>query len=412
MPGKASSFRADLRTTGLVTLAHGTSHFFQLLLPPLFPLLVAEFGFSYSELGLLLTAFFVTSGIGQALSGFVVDRFGARPVLFASLGGFAASAVVAASATGYAGFVAAVVIAGLANASFHPVDFTILNRRISSERLGHAYAAHGISGNLGWAVSPVLAVIAAYSGSWRVACLSAAAWALLVLALLAYRRDALQESPDAPRAGAAQAAAAQEHPLAFLKLPAVWLCFAFFFWTTCSLTAIQSFAAPALERLYQMPLTLAATVVTGYMLCSATGMVIGGFVVTRVRRMELTIAICLLASALLLVLVGWGALPGVAALAVAAVAGFGIGIAGPSRDMLIKSATPPGATGRVYGMVYSGLDLGSSLAAPVWGAMMDAQMYSGIFYGSAVALAISVVSAGFVGASVAGRGLRASRAPA
>ncbi|ODS93109.1 MAG: MFS transporter [Comamonas sp. SCN 65-56] len=408
----AARLREDMRTTGLVTLAHGTSHFFQLLLPPLFPLLVAEFGFSYSELGLLLSLFFVTSGIGQALAGFVVDKLGARPVLFGSLGLFAAAAVVAASSTGYGGFVLVMVLSGLGNAPFHPADFTILNRRVSSERLGHAYAAHGISGNLGWAASPILAVIAAASSSWRIACLSAAVWVVVVIMLLFWQRDALAEQAPKAKNTVESAAAPQEHPLAFLKLPAVWLCFAFFFWTTCALAAIQSFAAPALERLYQMPLTLAASVVTGFMLCSAVGMILGGFIVGRIRRMELTIGVCLMASALLMVVVGLALTSGIVGLVIAALSGFGIGIAGPSRDMLIKTATPPGATGRVYGMVYSGLDLGSSVAAPVWGAMMDGHWYSGIFYGSAVALAISVAAAAFVGANVAARRLAPTTAPA
>ena len=401
-----------MRTSSQVTLAHGTSHFFQLLLPPLFPLLVAEFGFSYSELGLLLSVFFVTSGIGQALAGFVVDKVGARPVLFGSLCLFAAAAVAPPSSRGYGGLVLVVVLSGLGTAPFPPVHFPILNRRVSSERLGHAYAAHGISGNLGWAASPILAVIAAASGSWRIACLSAAVWAVVVMALLFWQRDALAEQAPKTENAGKSAAAMQEHPLAFLRLPAVWLCFAFFFWTTCSLTAIQSFAAPALERLYQMPLALAASVVTGFMLCSAAGMVLGGFIVGRVKRMELTIGVCLMASALLMVVVGLALTSGIVGLVIAAVSGFGIGIAGPSRDMLIKTATPPGATGRVYGMVYSGLDLGSSVAAPVWGAMMDGHWYSGIFYGSAVALAISVAAAAFVGAGVAARRLSPATAPA
>jgi len=399
--------RQDARTIGLVGLAHGTSHFFHMLLPPLFPFLIADFGFSYSELGLLLSVFFVVSGTGQAGAGFLVDRVGARPVLFAALASFAAAGLAAASAGGYAGLVLAAALAGLGNAPFHPVDFTILNKRVSTPRLGHGFAVHGITGNLGWAVAPVFMTgITTMTGSWRLACLGAAAWALAVLAVMALNREALddRQGDAAPAARAATGAAARaEHPMAFLKLPSVWLCFAFFFWSTCSLSAIQSFAGPALEQLYAIPLSLTAMVVTGYMLCGAAGMVVGGFIVGRVQRLEKTISVCLLASAALLVLVGLQWLPGMAALAVASLAGAGIGIAGPSRDMLIKRAAPPGATGRVYGTVYSGLDLGFCLAAPVFGAMLDARMHSGIFYGSALALALSVVSAGFVGAGVAAR---------
>ena len=408
MTTAAHSLREDARTISLIGLAHGSSHFFHMLLPPLFPFLIAEFGFSYSELGLLVSVFFVVSGVGQALAGFLVDRVGARPVLFCALTSFAVAGLVAGTASGYTGLLLASVFAGLGNAPFHPVDFTILNKRVSPQRIGHGFSVHGISGNLGWATAPVfMAGIATATGSWRMACLSGAALALVVLAIMVWNRDALDDrkgSWSQPGAkGGAAAPLAPEHPLAFLRLPSVWLCFSFFFWSTCALSAIQSFASPALQQMYGLPLAQTAMVVTGYMLFGAGGMVIGGFLVGRVARLEKVISICLLGSAVLLVLVATGWLPGMAALALASVAGLGTGLAGPSRDMLIKRAAPPGATGRVYGTVYSGLDLGFSVAAPVFGAMLDRGLTSGVFYGSALALALGVASAGLVGAGVAAR---------
>jgi MFS family permease len=400
-PAAPASARADFTVIGLVGVAHGTSHFFHLLLPPLFPVFMREFGLSYSELGLLVSVFFVISGIGQALAGFVVDRIGARPVLLAALGFFVTAALAAASAQGYGGLVLAAVLAGLGNAPFHPADFTILNKRVSPPRLGHAFSVHGISGNLGWAVAPVLLIgVAELSGQWRAAYVAAALWALAVLLLLALRRDDIDDRRGAwahePRAGA-QAAAAAEHPLAFLRLPSVWLCFSFFFWSTAALAAIQSFASPALAALYGLPLSATAFVVTGYMLCGAAGMVAGGFVVARVQRLELTIGVAMASGALLLLLVASGALPPWLAAAVAALAGFGTGLAGPSRDMLIKRAAPPGATGRVYGTVYSGLDVGFALAAPVFGWLMDHGHAGSVFGGSALALLMGVGSAALVG---------------
>jgi MFS family permease len=411
-PGAPSAvpLRQDARTIALIGLAHGSSHFFHMLLPPLFPWLIGEFGFSYSELGLLVSVFFVVSGVGQALSGFLVDRVGARPVLFFALASFATAGLVAGTAQGYAGLLVAAALAGLGNAPFHPVDFTILNKRVSPQRLGHGFSVHGISGNLGWATAPVfMAGIASATGSWRAACLCGALLALVVLAVMVWNRDALDDRQGAWAHQAPGASAvADEHPMAFLKLPSVWLCFSFFFWSTCALSAIQSFASPALQSMYGLPLSVTALVVTGYMLCGAAGMVVGGFLVGRVVRLEKIISVCLLASAALLVLVGTGWLPGMAAVVVAALAGVGTGLASPSRDMLIKRAAPPGATGRVYGTVYSGLDLGFCLAAPVFGALLDRGMTSGIFYGSAITLALSVVSAALVGVGVAARLRRAA----
>ena len=410
----APSARSDFTTIGLIGLAHGTSHFFHMLLPPLFPAFIREFGFSYSELGLLVTLFFIISGIGQATAGFVVDRIGARPVLFAALGCFVAAGLAAALAQGYTGLMLAAALAGLGNSPFHPADFTILNKRVSAHRIGHAFSVHGITGNLGWAVAPVFLIgISSATGSWRVACACAALWALGVLALLVSRRDAIDDRQGSwahERAGAAAGsqAPAGEHALAFLKLPSVWLCFSFFFWTTAALSAIQSFAGPALGKMYGLPLSATAFVVTGYMLCGAAGMVAGGFLVSRVDRLERTIAAAMAGAASLLLLVSTGWLPGVMAGAAVSLAGLGTGLAGPSRDMLIKRAAPPGATGRVYGTVYSGLDLGFALAAPVFGWLLDHGQASTVFAGAAATLMLGIASAGLVGLRVARRAVVAT----
>ncbi len=198
----------DLRTISLVGLAHGTSHFFHMLLPPLFPVFRDTFGLSYAELGLLVTLFFAVSGIGQALAGFVVDRIGARPVLFAALACFVAAASSAALAQGYAGLLLAAALAGLGNSPFHPVDFTILNQRVSQPRLGHAFAVHGISGNLGWAIAPIVLLgVTESTGSWRWALAVCALWALAVLALMRWQRQAIDDRAGAGRSPAAHRAA-------------------------------------------------------------------------------------------------------------------------------------------------------------------------------------------------------------
>ena len=179
---------------GLIGLAHGSSHCFHLLLPPLFPWLIADFGYSYSELGVMVSLFFIVSGTGQMLSGFLVDKVGARPVLFAALSSFVVAGVVASTAQNYAMLLLASLFAGLGNAPFHPVDFTILNKRVSPKRIGHAFSVHGISGNLGWALAPVfMAGITTATGSWRIACLSGAALAALVLLIMVLNRDALDD---------------------------------------------------------------------------------------------------------------------------------------------------------------------------------------------------------------------------
>jgi MFS family permease len=408
--------RDDARTIGLVGVAHGTSHFFHLLLPPLFPAFIAQFQLSYAELGWLVTLFFVVSGIGQALAGFVVDRVGARPVLLAALGFFVLAALAAASAQGYAGLALAALLAGLGNAPFHPADFTILNRRVSPARIGHAFSVHGITGNLGWAAAPLFLVgLSELTGSWRLAYVGMALVAAAVLLLMFVHRDAIDDRAAAewPRRAAAAAAPAPARPVvpassfAFLRLPEIWLCFSFFLFSTAALAAVQSFASPALGQMYGLPLSTTVLVVTVYMLVASAGMVLGGFLVPRFPDVERTVSLAVAASALLLVLAGSGAVPGMVALACVALAGLGSGLAGPSRDLMIKRASPPGATGRVYGTVYSGLDTGFAIGAPVFGLFMDHGHPQGVFFGAAAALVAAIVAALFIGPH-----LRAQRAPA
>src|SRR5690606_419839 len=377
----AASFRADARVIGLVATAHGVSHFYQLLLAPLFPWIRAELGLSYAELGALMAIFFIVSGVGQALSGFIVDRVGARSVLFVGLALLGAAALVMGTSSGYAGLALGAMIAGLGNCVFHPADYTLLNRRVSAPRLAHAFSAHGISGNLGYAAAPVFLVgIAQLTGSWRTAVLAAAAVAIAVLLLLLLNRSVLDDRAGLSAADGSRArSAAAGSSLAFLKLPQVWMCFAFFLVSSLAIGGVQSFAPTALHELYGMPLTLAALAYTTFMLASAGGMLLGGFAGARTSNHARLIATCFVAAGSLSVLLGRAVLPAVMVLPIMGLIGFGTGVANPSRDLLVRAASPAGATGRVYGTVYSGLDAGMAIAPVIFGLIMDAHQPGWVF---------------------------------
>ncbi len=389
--------RQDATIIGLVGLAHASSHFAHLLLPLLFPVFMREFGLSYSELGLLMSVFFVVSGLGQAGAGFVVDRFGARRVLFAAQALFIAACLLASVVQGYAGLLAVAVLAGLGNAPFHPVDFTILNQRVSAPRLGHAFSMHGLTGNLGWAVAPVFLVGLGQVLGWRGAYVAAALLYAGILLLLVLQRDKLRTEvvvrPPQQASGG---------DLAFLKLPVVWWCFAFFMLSTMTLALVQNYAVSLLQALHGVSLEAATLTLTAYMLCAAVGIFVGGFVAARRPDSDRVVALCMGGGALLMALCGSGWLGAGGTMAVLAATGFAIGIGGPSRDMMVKKATPRGATGRVYGTVYSGFDVGFAVSPLFFGALMDGGRYSATFFVAAAILLLSVVAAVGVGRRVRG----------
>lgn len=393
------SRRQDAEVIGLVGLAHGTSHFFHLLLPPLFPWLMPEFGLSFTQAGFLMTVFFVISGVGQALAGFVVDRIGARPVLMFGVAMLALSALVLALAQSYAGLVAAAAVAGMGNSIFHPADFTVLNRRVSAARLGHAFSVHGLSGNLGWAAAPVFMAGAASMAGWHVAALCAGALGAAVLGLLILRRDSLRDVEHVVAAPVATAAAPAQ--LAFLRSSAVWTCFLFFFLATAAFGILQSYAPAILGHVYGLPLALATAGLTAYLLGSAAGMVAGGFVAARRSDSDRVIALALGVAALMAILLASGGVPAWLVLPVMAAMGFGVGTAGPNRDLLVRKAATAqfgkASYGRVYGFVYSGLDLGLALSPIAFGPLLDRGQFAAAMAGVAILQVLALLSALRVG---------------
>lgn len=386
--------RQDAQLIGLVGIAHLTSHFSQLLLAPLFPWLKDAFHASYVELGLLMSIFFVVSCVVQALSGFVVDRYGPRPVLFAGLALLGSAALGFASSHGYWTLALFSVVAGLGNGVFHPVDYTLLNRKVHPARLGHAFSAHGITGSLGWALAPALLVPLTIAYGWRVALMGAAALVFAVLVLLWFNRDqlTLELAPAGlPHGGASPAAG--EGALDFLKIPAVWMCFGFFFLYAMSLSGVQAFAPEAARLLHNVPVSAAAICLTVYMLCSAGGMLVGGFLVSDPARCERIIGAGFGVAAIVALAIGYADIPPMAVPVLFGVMGFGAGIAGPSRDLIVKRAAPPNATGRVYGIVYSGLDIGQAVAPLLFGTLMDLHRPAQVWLGIAVAQAVLIVNA-------------------
>lgn len=377
-----NSLKQDAVVIGLVGLAHGISHFFHMILAPLFPWLKEAFQLSYAELGILMSAFFVVSGIGQALAGFVVDRIGARAVLFFGISCLALSAALLAIAPNYAVLMLGSMLAGLGNSVFHPADYTILNKCVTTQRLSHAFSVHGISGNLGWAAAPVFLVSLANLFNWRIALMAAAALPLVVLVILVSYRHLLHTDPK-PHSMVNPANAghpAGEHSLFhFMRLPAVWMCFLFFFMISMGIGGIQSFSPTALREVYGLSLAWATAAYTAYMLTSAVGMIWGGFIAAKTTDHDRTITVAFSFSAIIALLLSTGWVSPMMAVVLMGAVGLGAGIAGPSRDLLIRAASPKNATGRVYGVVYSGLDIGLAFSPALFGAIMDAHHPNWVF---------------------------------
>jgi MFS transporter, FSR family, fosmidomycin resistance protein len=378
----------DAAVIALAGLAHYTSHVMQLALPPLFPVLHDHFAVSFVDLALVTSFFYVASGLGQAAAGLLVDRYGARRILLSGL-------VLLSIAVGLMGFVTAywmllplALVAGLGNSVFHPADLSILSHRVSSGRLGRAYATHAVCGTLGFASAPLLVALIAWLAGWRVA-LGAIGLGGLAVAVLMYANHALldyRRVAAAPRAGQAEPA-----HIAYWRIvgsPVVLMGFTYFALTAFAGTGIQTFSITALVSGYGLELRLATLGLTLYLIGGAIGMVAGGFLAERTRQHHRVAMIGISLAAVLMLLVA--GLPGPVAVPLMMLAGIASGITAPSRDVLIRAAAAGSGIGSIFGFVYSGFDLGSSVAPLLFGALIDGGSQRAVFLAIACSFALGV----------------------
>lgn len=392
------SFRDDVKVISLIGVAHFFSHFYILILPPLFPILKSAFGVSYVELGLFVMAFSGATGVSQIVCGYLVDRIGAKGILIGGLAleGLAFLLIGLAGsygADGYGAVLALMVVAGIANGVYHPADYAILSASVTEKRMGRAFSLHTFTGFFGGAVVPptIIALAALFGWAAGVAVCGAAGIAA-ALGLLVFGRSLKHEpGADRRRKPGAQAAAGPT-PASVLLSPPILMCLVFFTLLALSQGGINQFLVATLNALYGTPVAEATAALTSYLFGTAGGILIGGQIADRTRNHNRVAATCFLLTAAAVLVIGIVALPLWLLIALMVGQGIAQGIIMPSRDMLVRSVTPPGAMGKVFGFVSSGFSIGGIVSPLLFGFLLDQGAPSVVFYTVAGFMLVSLVT--------------------
>ena len=393
----------EMRVVAPVCAAHFLSHYYMIMLAPVFAFVRADYGVSYTDLALALTAFNVVSALLQTPAGFLVDRIGARFVLMAGVAIGTAAFAVAGIVHSFVVFIAMYAVAGLGNTAYHPADYSLLSHHSAPARMGQVFSFHTFAGILGSAVAPATMLVMQSHFGWRGAYIGAAILGFAVLAVLVAQRptaaDRLAEKPRlAAPAGGSGASPSDDGGWRLLVSPPIILSLCFFVLISV-MGGLNTFLVVALGALYGTSDSLANVALTGLLLMNALGVLVGGILASRTARHAAVAGLGLAFAGLVTALVGLVGFSSFALVLMTSLSGLFVGIATPSRDMLVRAATPPGAFGRVFGFVSSGFNIGSMIAPTIYGMFMDHGEPRAVFLFSAACsiLCIATVTVGFSG---------------
>ena len=387
------SFRDDVKVISLIGVAHFFSHFYILVLPPLFPILKDAFGVSYVELGLFVMAFSGATGISQIVCGYLVDRIGAKGILIGGLALEGLAFLLIGLTGSYWAVLGLMVVAGIANGVYHPADYAILSASVTEKRMGRAFSLHTFTGFFGGAVVPptIIALAALFGWETGVA-ICGAAGILAAAGLLVFGRSLKHEPGADKRRKPGAKADAGPTPTSVLLSPPILMCLVFFTLLALSQGGINQFLIATLNALYDTPVAEATAALTSYLFGTAGGILIGGQIADRTRHHNRVAATCFLFTAAAVLVIGLVALPLWLLIGLMVGQGIAQGIIMPSRDMLVRSVTPPGAMGKVFGFVSTGFSIGGIVSPLLFGFLLDQGRPAVVFYVVAAFMVVSLVT--------------------
>jgi MFS family permease len=367
--GVIGSARAPyIRVVGAVSAAHFMSHFYIIALAPLMPFVRDEYRVTYTEIGLAFAVFNIITAVFQTPAGFLVDRLGARLLLIFGLAIGAASFITAGFVDSFWVMIAMFAVAGMGNTVYHPADYALLSQHVPSDRIGQAFSLHTFAGMLGSAVAPASLLMMQSSWGWRGAFIGAGVLGFAVALFLLLVRDG---SNAAAKTSVRTDSNSPDAGWRLLLSAPILLNLAFFILLAMMSSGLYNYSVVALGALYGTPVTTANAALTGNLLFSAAGVLVGGLLVARTKRHSLVATLGLTAMALAVILVAVVDLSSLALIAAMSLAGLFSGVIMPSRDMIVREVTPPGSFGKVFGFVTTGFSIGGIVSPLIFGAVMD-----------------------------------------
>jgi MFS family permease len=386
----------DVRVISLVGAAHFMSHVYILMLPTMFIYARAAYGVSFAELGVAMAVFGFSSAVLQVPAGFIVDRFGSSVLLIAGLALSATGVAIVGLIPAYWALIVGYALLGVANTVYHPADYAILSHGVSAPRMAQAYSIHTFLGMAGQAATPAYMLAMASLFGWRSGFLGIAVLTYAVALVLLLQKEALEDRHLVRREDQSRTAPpviAREGRWRLLTSGPILRSFVFFAFLTMTGSALQSYSIVGFGALNQTPMAVASVALTAFLVANALGVLSGGVIADRFKHPMRIATVGLAASGITILILAYVDFPTALFVAVMALTGFLNGVIMPSRDLIVRAVTPPGAFGVVFGFVTTGFNVSAVVAPLLYGWMMDNGEPRLIFITSAAFTALALLMA-------------------
>ena len=394
---QGSILHKERKVINLVSSAHFFSHFFILTLPPLFLTIKEDLGVTFTQLGVVVSVYAVGSFVGQYPMGVLADKYGPRWILICGILTVSLAFILMGLIPIYWFMVGLALIAGLGDSVFHPANFVVLTATVAPERSGRAYAFHAFAGFAGFAAAPIVVDALRVFWNWHFALISVGCLGVIMTVVLIVNKALLISEEKGSHL--VQVHSPSTTPvqimgvLEFIKFPPILILFFFYVAVALAGSGIQQFSPSALPEMYSVDVSAANQVLFIYMVNISIGILVGGYIADKVKRLDMVATVCYLIGIIMICVVAQNSLPFVFAAAGLAVAGFMMGIVMPSRDVLVRAVTPKGNAGKAFGFVNSGFGFAGIIGPLIFGRIMDSGQITWIYYGAAIFMGFTIITA-------------------
>jgi len=131
------------------------------------PFIRDDFGLSYTQAGLVVSAFSLAYGFGQLPAGWLADRIGARILLTVGICGVAVAGVLVGLSQTFVMMVVFLVLMGITGGGYHPSASPLISASVKPENRGSALGFHIVGGSASFFLAPMIAAGIASAWGWR-----------------------------------------------------------------------------------------------------------------------------------------------------------------------------------------------------------------------------------------------------